>query len=59
MRIVARLEPAQKLAVARQLLEDALALKEAWLRERHPDEDAPSIARRLRSWRLHGHAELD
>lgn len=59
MRILARLSPAQKLAVARRLREDALALKEAWLRQRHPDEDEAAIHERLRAWQLHGRARLD
>jgi hypothetical protein len=59
MRILARLDPEVKLAVARRLREDALALKEAWLRMRHPDESDAAIRRRLRSWQLHGRAELD
>ena len=59
MRILARLSPETKLRIARRLLEDALALKAAWMRGRHPDEDDAAIRRRLRSWRLHGRAELD
>lgn len=59
MRILAELEPESKLAVARRLREDALALKEAWLRERHPEEDDAAIGRRLRAWQLHGRARLD
>jgi hypothetical protein len=59
MRILARLSPAQKLAVARRLRDDALALKEAWLRQRHPGEDDTAIRRRLRAWQLHGRARLD
>jgi hypothetical protein len=59
MRILARLDPDKKLQVARRLLEDALALKEAWLRQLHPDEDDATVRRRLRAWRLHGRAELD
>ncbi len=59
MRVLARLAPAQKLAVARRLREEALALKEAWLREHHPGEDGAAIARRLRAWQLHGSARLD
>lgn len=42
-----------------RLREDALALKEAWLRERHPEEDDAAIRRRLRAWQLHGRACLD
>jgi hypothetical protein len=48
-----------KLAVARRLREDALALKEAWLRASHPDEGDAAIRTRLRAWQLHGHAWLD
>jgi len=59
MRILARLGPEAKLAVARRLREDALALKEAWLRATHPQEDDAAIRRRLRAWQLHGHAWLD
>lgn len=59
LRILARLSPEQKLAVARRLREDALALKAAWLRERHPGEDEAAIQRRLRAWQLHGSARLD
>jgi hypothetical protein len=59
MRVLARLEPGVKLAVAWRLREDALALKEAWLRVRHPGEDDDAIRRRLRAWQLHGRAELD
>jgi hypothetical protein len=59
MRILAALDPEAKLAVARRLREDAFALKEAWLRERHPEGDDGAIARRLRAWQLHGHAWLD
>jgi hypothetical protein len=59
MRILARLDPEAKLAVARRLREDALALKEAWLRERHPGEGDAAIRQRLRAWQLHGRAWLD
>jgi len=59
MRILAALDPAAKLAVARRLREDALALERAWLRERHPEEDDIAIAQRLRAWQLHGRAWLD
>jgi hypothetical protein len=59
MRILARLDAEAKLAVARRLFEDALALEEAWLRERHPEDDDTAIRRRLRAWRIHGHAWLD
>lgn len=59
MRILARLDTQAKLAVARRLRDDALALKEAWLRERHPEDDDDAIHRRLRAWQLHGHAWLD
>jgi len=59
MRILARLDPEAKLAVARRLREDALALEEAWLRERHPEEDDAAIRRRLRAWQLYGRARLD
>lgn len=59
LRVLARLSPAQKLAVARRLREDALALKAAWLREQHPDEGEDAIQRRLRAWQLHGSARLD
>jgi hypothetical protein len=59
MRILGRLDPESKLAVARRLREDALALKEAWLRQRHPGEDDAAIRRRLRAWQLHGRAWLD
>ena len=59
MRIFARMRPEQKLALAAQVREQALALKEAWLRERHSGEDVDAIRRRLRAWQLHGHAWLD
>lgn len=59
MRILARLDADTKLAVAQRLREDALALKEAWLRERYPDEDDAAIRRRLRAWQLYGRAWLD
>lgn len=59
MRVLARLSPARKLEVARRLREDALALEEAWLRQRHPDEDDAAIRKRLRAWQLHGRARLD
>lgn len=59
MRILARLDPESKLAVGRRLREDALALKEAWLRELHREEDDATIQRRLRAWQLHGRARLD
>ena len=59
MRVLARLGPEQKLAVARRLREEALALKESWLRTQHPDEDDTAIRKRLRAWQVHGHAWLD
>jgi hypothetical protein len=59
MRILSRLAPEAKLAVARRLRDDALALKEAWLRASHPEEDDAAIRKRLRAWQLHGHAWLD
>jgi malate synthase len=59
MRILARLDPETKLAVAQRLREDALALKEAWLRQCHPDETDAEIKRRLRAWQLYGRAWLD
>ncbi len=59
MRILARLAPEAKLAVARRLWEDAIALEAAWLRERHPEEGDDAILRRLRAWQLHGRARLD
>jgi hypothetical protein len=59
MRIFARMTAEQKLALARRVRDGALALKEAWLREQHPDEDGATIRRRLRAWQLHGHAWLD
>ena len=59
MRILAGLDPESKLAVARRLREEALALKEAWLRDRHPEEEDAAIRRRLRAWQLHGRAWLD
>jgi hypothetical protein len=59
MRILARLDAESKLSVAKRLREEALALKEAWLRERYPDEDESAIRRRLRAWQLHGRAWLD
>jgi hypothetical protein len=59
MRILAALDPESKLAVARRLREDALALKRAWLSERHPEDDDDAIDRRLRAWQLHGRARLD
>ena len=59
MRILARLDAEAKLAVARQLREDAFALKEAWLRQHHPEDDDDAIHRRLRAWQIHGRAWLD
>ncbi len=59
MRILAGQGPESKLAVARRLREEALALKEAWLRQRHPEEEDASIRRRLRAWQLDGRAWLD
>jgi hypothetical protein len=59
MRVLARLDPERKLAVARRLRDDALALEEAWLRECHPEADDAAIRRRLRAWQLHGRAWLD
>jgi hypothetical protein len=59
MRSLARLSPERKLAMARRMREGALALKEAWLRQCHPDEDDAVIRRRLRAWQLYGRAELD
>ena len=49
MRILSALDPETKLEVGRRQRADALALKEAWLRERHPDEDEASIPRKLRA----------
>jgi len=59
MRILAGQGPESKLTVARRLREDALALKEAWLRQCHPEEEDAAIRRRLRAWQLHGRAWLD
>jgi hypothetical protein len=59
MRILARLDAETKLAVVQRLRDDALALKEAWLREQHPNEDDAAIRRRLRAWQLYGRAWLD
>lgn len=59
MGILATLDPETKLEVGRRLRSDGLALKEAWLRERHPGEDEASIRRRLRAWQLHGRSRLD
>jgi hypothetical protein len=59
MESLARLAPEQRLEVARRLREEALAIKESWLRTQHPDEDDTAIRRRLRAWQLHGHAWLD
>ena len=58
MRILAQLDPAAKLEIARRLREETLALKEAWLRAQHPDEDDDAIRRRLRAWQLYGRAWL-
>jgi hypothetical protein len=55
--VLARLTPEQKLEIARRLREDALHLKEAWLRQQHPDED--DARTRLRAWQLYGRARLD
>jgi hypothetical protein len=59
MRIFAAMTPAQKIALVERMRADALALKEAWLRQQHPDENDGAIQRRLRAWQLHGHAWLD
>jgi len=59
MRILAQLDGEAKLAVAQRLREDAFALKEAWLREQHPEDDDAAIHRRLRAWQLYGRAWLD
>lgn len=59
MQIFARMSPEQKLALMRRVRDEALALKEAWLRAQRPDEDDAAIRRRLRAWQLHGRAELD
>ncbi len=59
LRLLSRLTPEQKLEVARRLREDALRLKEAWLREQHPEEDDSAIRTRLRAWQLYGRAWLD
>jgi hypothetical protein len=59
LRILARLTAEQKLEIASRLRDDALRLKEAWLREQHPDEDDVSIRARLRAWQLYGRAWLD
>lgn len=59
MRILARLDAETKLAVAQRLRDDALALKEAWLREQHPEDDDAAVHRRLRAWQLYGRAWLD
>lgn len=59
MRILARLSAERKLAVARRLYEDAIQLKQAWLRTRHLDDDEAAIQKRLRAWQLHGSARLD
>jgi hypothetical protein len=59
MRIFAAMTPAQKLALVERIRAEALALKEAWLRQQHAGEDDDAIRRRLRAWQLHGHARLD
>jgi hypothetical protein len=59
MRIFARMTPEKKLEVAWRFYEEALALKEAWLRTQHPDEDVATIRRRLRGWQLDGDTRLD
>ncbi len=59
LRVLARLSPEQKLEIAGRLREDALRMKEAWLRERHPGEDDAAIRARLRAWQLYGRAWLD
>jgi hypothetical protein len=43
LRVLAGLTPQQKLEIAWRLREDALRLKEAWLRQQHPTEDDASI----------------
>ncbi len=59
MKILARLDPESKLALARRLREETLALKEAWLRQQHPQDDETAIQRRLRAWQLYGRTWLD
>ncbi|RIL07815.1 MAG: hypothetical protein DCC71_01670 [Proteobacteria bacterium] len=59
MRIFAAMTAAQKLALVERIRTEALALKEAWLRQQHAGEDEDAIRRRLRAWQLHGHARLD
>jgi hypothetical protein len=59
LRIFARMPPERKLELARRVREEVLALKAAWLRQRHPDEDEGALQRRLRAWQLHGDARLD
>ena len=59
LRIFARMTPEAKLALVRRVREDTLALKAAWLREQHPEDDEDAIRRRLRAWQLHGRARLD
>lgn len=56
MRVVARLSPEQKIALVQRLRDEALALKEAWLRDQHPSDDDATIQRRLRAWQIHGSA---
>jgi hypothetical protein len=56
--IFLRMTPHQKLVLIGRLGEDAVALKESWLRQRHPSEGAKQIRKRLRAWQLYGRTDL-
>ncbi len=55
----ARLSPEQKLEIGRQLRQDVLSLKRAWVREQNPHISEKIIEARLRAWQLYGRTDLD
>ena len=59
MAIFLCMTPHEKLTLIARLAEDAVSLKEAWLRQCHPDEPDAEIRRRLRAWQLYGRTDLD